>query len=79
MKCRYFYAIMQIWFTNFREDGDYMYLDVTYRVTLERDLGSEIGRNKETIMLQLARPLQGIMQADLYGDWSVVRVETHEK
>jgi len=71
--------IMNFWFTNFREDGDYMYLDVTYRVALERDLSTEIGRNKETIMLQLARPVQGIMQADLYGDWSVVRVETHEK
>ncbi len=71
--------IANFWFTNFREDGDYMYLDVTYRVALERDLGSQIGRSKETIMLQLARPLQGIMQADLYGDWSVVRVETHEK
>lgn len=71
--------IINFWFTNFREDGDYMYLDVTYRVALERDLGNRIGRNKETIMLQLARPLQGIMQADLYGDWSVVRVETHEK
>lgn len=71
--------IMNFWFTNFREDGDYMYLDVTYRVALERDLSTEIGRNKETIMLQLARPVQGIMQADLYGDWSVVKVETHEK
>ena len=71
--------IINFWFTGFREDENYMYLDVTYRVALERDLGSEIGRNKETIMLQLARPLQGIMQADLYGDWSVVRVETHEK
>ncbi len=71
--------IINFWFTNFREDENYMYLDVTYRVALERDLGNEVGRNKETIMLQLARPLQGIMQADLYGDWSVVRVETHEK
>ena len=71
--------IINFWFTGFREDENYMYLDVTYRVALERDLGSVIGRNKETIMLQLARPLQGIMQADLYGDWSVVRVETHEK
>lgn len=71
--------IINFWFTNFREDENYMYLDVTYRVALERDLGSQIGRGKETVMLQLARPLQGIMQADLYGDWSVVRVETHEK
>lgn len=71
--------IINFWFTGFREDENYMYLDVTYRVALERDLGSQVGRSKETIMLQLARPLQGIMQADLYGDWSVVRVETHEK
>ena len=71
--------IINFWFTGFREDENYMYLDVTYRVALERDLGSQIGRSKETIMLQLARPVQGIMQADLYGDWSVVRIETHEK
>lgn len=68
--------IHNFWFTGFREDQDYMYLDVTYRVSLERDLGERIGRSKETIMLLLARPLQGIMAADLYQDWSVVKIET---
>ena len=56
-----------------------MYLDVKYTVFLERDLEETVGRSEETIVLQLARPVQGIMQADLYGDWSAVRVETHEK
>lgn len=67
------------WFTDFREEKDYMYLDVAYKVFLERDLGDRIGLSKETITLQLARPLHGIMAADFYHDWSVVKVETHEK
>lgn len=70
---------VNFWFTGYREDGRYMYMDVTQRVRLEKDLGDRIKRSKETIMLQLMKPIQGIMSEDLYSDWSVVRVETHEK
>ena len=69
--------LLNFWFTGFREDGRYMYMDITQRVRLERDKGSKIERSKETIMLQLMKPIQGIMSEDLYHDWSVVRVETH--
>ena len=67
------------WFTGFRVDGNCMYLDVTLRVRLERDLGGHIERSKETIMLQLNKAVQGIMSEDLYSDWSIARIETHEK
>ena len=66
------------WFTGFRVDGNCMYLDVTLRVRLERDLGGHIERSKETIMLQLNKAVQGIMSEDLYSDWSIARIETHE-
>ncbi|MBR4083205.1 MAG: hypothetical protein IKK33_02855 [Lachnospiraceae bacterium] len=70
---------LNFWFTGFREDGNYMYMDVTLRVRLDRDLGGRIERKKQTIMLQLMKPIQGIMSEDLYHDWSVVKIETHEK
>lgn len=70
---------LNFWFTGFREDGDYMYMDITQKVRLERDLGDRIVRSKQTIMLQLMKPIQGIMSEDLYSDWSVVKIETHEK
>ena len=54
-------------------------MDITQRVRLERDLGHRIKRSKETIILQLMKPIQGIMSEDLYNDWSVVKIETHEK
>ena len=66
------------WFTGFRVDGNCMYLDITLRVRLERDLGGRIERSKETIMLQLNKAVQGIMSEDLYSDWSIARIETHE-
>ena len=67
------------WFTDFREDNDYMYLDVAYKVFLDRDLGDRIGFSEENLVLQLARPLQGIMESDLYNDWSIVNIETKKK
>ena len=67
------------WFTDMREDNDYMYLDVVYKVTLYRDLGTDIKREKQMIYLQLARPLHGIMESDLYNDWSIVNIETNKK
>ena len=67
------------WFTDMREDGDYMYLGVVYKVTLYRDMGTKIKRRKQLIYLQLARPLQGIMESDLYNDWSIVNIETKKK
>lgn len=67
------------WFTGFRQDGNYMYMDVTLRIRLERDLGGRIERSKQTIMLQLNKAVQGIMSEDLYHDWSIVKIETHEK
>lgn len=70
---------LNFWFTGFREDGNYMYMDVTLRVRLDRDLGGRIERKKQTIMLQLMKPIQGIMSEDLYHDWSVVKIETYEK
>ena len=68
-------------FTGLREEDGYTYLDVTYTALLERDLEEEIGRGKETIKLQLARPIQSqsIMAVDLYHDWSVVKIETKKK
>ena len=30
-------------------------------------------------MLQLNKAVQGIMSEDLYSDWSIARIETHEK
>ncbi len=66
------------WFTGFRTDGNYMYMEVTLRIRLERDLGSRIERSKQTIMLQLNKAVQGIMSEDLYNDWSIARIETHE-
>ena len=67
------------WFIDLREDKDYMYLDMSYKVFLDRDLGDRIGFSTENIVLQLARPLQGIMQADFYHDWGVVKIETYKK
>jgi len=67
------------WFTDMREDKDYMYLDVVYKVTLYRDKGINIKRKKQMIYLQLARPLQGIMESDLYNDWSITKIETKKK
>lgn len=71
--------INNYWFTHLREDKDYMYLDMTYKVSLERDLEEEIGRSRETITLQLARPLDGIMASDFYHDWSIIKIETRKK
>lgn len=67
------------WFIDLREDKDYMYLDMSYKVFLDRDWGDQIGFSTENIVLQLARPLQGIMEADFYHDWSIINIETHEK
>jgi hypothetical protein len=67
------------WFTDMREDKDYMYLDVTYNVTLYRDWGTAIKREAQMLYMQLARPLQGIMESDLYNDWSIVNIETKKK
>ncbi len=67
------------WFTGFRVDGNYMYMDCTLRIRLERDLGGRIERSKQTIMLQLNKAVQGIMSEDLYNDWSIAKIETHEK
>lgn len=67
------------WFTDMREDGDYMYLDVVYKVTLYRDLGTKIKREKQMIYMRLARPIHGIMESDLYNDWSIVKIETRKK
>lgn len=71
--------LQNFWFIDLREDKDYMYLDMSYRVFLDRDWGDQIGFSTENIVLQLARPLQGIMQADFYQDWSVVKIETYKK
>lgn len=71
--------INNFWFVSLKEDADYMYLDVAYRVALEKDRGLWILCKKETILLQLAHPLQGIMEADFYQDWSVVKIETYKK
>ncbi len=71
--------IQNFWFTGFRADGNYLYMEVTLRIRLERDLGSRIERSKQTIMLQLNKAVQGIMSEDLYNDWSIARIETHEK
>lgn len=71
--------INNFWFVGLKEDSDYMYLDVAYSVVLDRDLDKRIRRRKETLLLQLARPLDGIMAADFYHDWSVVKIETHKK
>lgn len=67
------------WFTGFRTDGNYMYMEVTLRIRLERDLGSRIERSKQIVKLQLNKAVQGIMSEDLYSDWSIARIETHEK
>ena len=67
------------WFTDMREDKDYMYLDVVFKVTLYRDLGDKIKRRKQLIYMQLAHPLQGIMESDLYNDWSIIKIETNKK
>ena len=71
--------LQNFWFIDLREDKDYMYLDMSYKVFLDRDWGDQIGFSTENIVLQLARPLQGIMEADFYQDWSVVKIETYEK
>ena len=71
--------MQNFWFTGFLVEGNYMYMDVTLRIRLERDLGSRIERSKQTIMLQLNKAVQGIMAEDLYNDWSIARIETHEK
>ena len=66
------------WFTGMQEDEDYMYLDVIYGVTLDRDWGTAIHRGEQMIHLQLASPIQGIMESDLYHDWSIVKIETQK-
>ncbi len=66
-------------FTGLREEDGCMYLDVKYTVFLERDLEETVGRSEETIVLQLARPVQGIMESDLYHDWSITKIETRKK
>jgi len=55
-----------------------MYLDVKYTVFLERDLEETVGRSEETILLQLVRPVDGIMESDLYHDWSIIKAETQK-
>lgn len=70
---------LNFWFTDMREDGDYMYLDVVYKVTLYRDMGTKIKRRKQLIYLQLGCPLHGIMESDLYNDWSIINIETNKK
>lgn len=67
------------WFTDMREDKDYMYLDVVYKVNLYRDMGTKIKRHKQMIYMQLARPICGIMESDLYHDWSIIKIETLKK
>ncbi len=70
--------ILDLAFHALREETDYMYLDVFYKVKLYRALGKRTKRKKQTIHLQLARPLQGIMEADLYEDWSIVKAEVRK-
>jgi hypothetical protein len=65
-------------FIGLGEGDGCMYLDVKYTVFLERDLEETVGRSEETIVLQLARPVQGIMESDLYYDWSIAKVETQK-
>lgn len=67
------------WFTDMREDEDYMYLDVVYKVTLDRDWRTAIKREDQMIYMQLARPLHGIMESDIYNDWSIIKIETRKK
>lgn len=62
-------------FTGLREEDGCMHLDVKYTVFLERDLEESVGRSEETILLQLVRPVDGIMESDLYHDWSIVKAE----
>ena len=66
-------------FTGLREEDGCMYLDVKYTVFLERDLEETVGRSEETILLQLIRPVDGIMESDLYHDWSITNIETKKK
>jgi hypothetical protein len=69
--------INNFWFVSLT--SDYRYLNVAYRVELEKDRGWWIRRKKETILLQLARPTHGIMESDLYHDWSIIKMETRKK
>ncbi len=71
--------ILDLAFHDLCEETDYMYLDVFYKVKLHRNTGKSIKRKKQTIYLQLARPLQGIMEADLYEDWSIVKAESRKR
>ncbi|MBR6664193.1 MAG: hypothetical protein IKL22_00570 [Lachnospiraceae bacterium] len=66
-------------FTGLREEDGCMYLDVKYTIFLERDLEESVGRSEETILLQLVRPVDGIMESDLYNDWSIINIETNKK
>lgn len=65
-------------FTGLRVEDGCMYLDVKYTVFLERDLEETVGRSEETILLQLVRPVDGIMESDLYHDWSIIKAETQK-
>lgn len=69
--------IRNIWFTDLREDRNNMYLDVTYQVALDRDLGDRIeqGFKAQFIKLQLARPNHGIMEKEFYNEWKIVKAE----
>lgn len=71
--------ILDLAFHDLREETDYMYLDVFYKVKLHRNTGKRVKRKKQTIHLQLARPLQGIMEADLYEDWTIVKAEVRKR
>lgn len=71
--------ILDLAFHDLREETDYMYLNVFYKVKLHRNTGKRVKRKKQTIHLQLARPLQGIMEADLYEDWTIVKAEVRKR
>lgn len=64
------------WFTDMQEDKDYIYLDVAYHVTLYRDWRTGIYQQEQMLYLQLALPIHGIMESDLYNDWSIMKIET---
>ena len=69
--------IRNIWFSDLREDRDNMYLDVTYQVALDRDMGDRIeqGFKDQLVKLQLTRPVLGMNETDLYRDWKIVKIE----
>ena len=69
--------IRNIWFSDLREDRDNMYLDVTYQVALDRDMGDRIeqGFKDQLVKLQLTRPVLGMNETDIYRDWKIVKIE----